>query len=80
MSKTETKIIKGIVTEFVKNRFGVEIKMCCSSCEHHGPCGSDYQYRKCTRHDTVVDKSSCCKDWAISEAMDKIKLRRQYGD
>ena len=82
--KKETKVVKGVVCDFTKNKHDVTIKMCCASCKHHEPYDSDGPRRACKQHIKIVDgketykivdKSDCCGDWQISEQIDDIKLR-----
>ena len=75
MSKTETKVVKGVICEFTKNKHDVTIKMCCASCKYHEPYDSEGPRRMCTIRKKIVDKSDCCGDWKISEQIDDIKLR-----
>lgn len=85
MSKQETIIVDGIVAEFTVNRNGVRIKKCCASCAHHNPFQSDGPKRLCTLHTTTVDgkeipkvvnRSDLCREWGISEMINKIKLHK----
>lgn len=71
-----TKVIEGVVTEFTKNENGVTIKKCCASCATHEPYDSEGPRRKCTKHDKIVDKSDCCGDWCMSDAINGIKIKR----
>lgn len=71
-----TKIIEGVVTEFTTNENGVTIKKCCASCATHEPYDSEGPRRKCTKHDKIVDKSDCCGDWSMSDAINGIKIKR----
>ena len=75
MSKIEKNADNGIITEFVDNKNGVNIKKCCASCIYKEPYDAQGPRRLCTKRDKLVDKSDCCGDWLISEAIDKIKLR-----
>jgi hypothetical protein len=85
MSKKETIAVDGIVAEFTTNSNGVRIKKCCASCTHHNPFKSDGPKRLCTLHTTTVDgkevpktvdKSDLCREWGISDMMNKIKLHK----
>lgn len=72
----KTKAIDGVVYEFTPNKHGVSIKKCCASCQTHEPLDSDGPRRLCTKHDKPVDKSDCCDDWSMSDAINRIKLRK----
>ena len=74
MEKSETKIIKGKITEFTKNKHGVSIKKCCASCKYHEQFDAEGPRRKCILSKKVVDKSDYCLDWHISEQIDDVKL------
>lgn len=71
-----TKVIEGVVTEFTKNVNGVSIKKCCASCATHDPYDSEGPRRKCKKHNKVVDKSDCCNDWCMSDAINRLKIKR----
>ena len=76
IEEKKAKAIDEVVYEFTKNKYGVSIKKCCASCKTHEPLDPDGPHRICTKHDKVVDKSDCCGDWNISEAINRIKLRK----
>ena len=75
MNETEIQEVNGVLTEFIRNKNHVKIKKCCASCKTHEHYDSDGPRRKCTLYGKVVDKSHCCEDWCISEAINEIKLR-----
>lgn len=67
----------GVIPEFTVNSNGVTIKKCCASCAHKTLHDTEGPKRKCTYGDCgkIVDKSDLCKNWLISDAIDKIILR-----
>ena len=84
MSKQETKAVNGVLEEYTVNSNDVIIKKCCASCAHHEPHSSDGPKRLCKKRTMledgkkkpkVVDKSDLCKDWSISDMIDRIKLK-----
>lgn len=83
-NKVKTDAVNGVLVEFTENKNGVTIKKCCASCKHHEPHDNEGPRRDCMKHlvivgdkvqPKVVDKSDCCGDWAISDAINSIKLR-----
>ena len=81
------KILKecdGLFYEFVRNKKGTLIKMCCASCKFKQPYDAEGPRRLCTQDPTdgnkIVDKKHVCRDWEISEDMDQIKTEQSRPD
>lgn len=55
-------------TVTVKNRFNIEIVMCCASCKHNGGAKSDTT-RQCKISKLVVKPSHLCSSWTMREAL-----------
>ena len=79
MSK-EDKILKecdGLLYEFVRNKKGTLIKKCCASCKYKDAYDAEGPRRLCritpNVKDRIVDKSHVCRDWEISEDINKVK-------
>ncbi len=67
----------GIIPEFTVNSNGVRIKKCCASCETHAPYDSQGPKRLCiqTKRNKIVRKDDLCKNWTLSKAINKIKIK-----
>jgi len=85
MSKKD-KILKefdGLFYEYVRNKKGTLIKMCCASCKYKDAYDTEGPRRLCRIDpikDRIVNKSHVCRDWEISEDMDMIKTEQSRPD
>ena len=72
----------GIISEFVKNKYGVTIQKCCASGPTHAPYDSEGPRRLCTfdNQNKIVDKSDLCSCWKMSDMMAKVKLNYRNDD
>lgn len=86
MSKKD-RILKecdGLLYEFVRNKKGTLIKMCCASCKFKDAYDTEGPRRLCridpNVKDRIVNKSHVCRDWGISDDIDKIKTLASRPD
>lgn len=49
----------------MRNQHGIEIKMCCASCQHK-VCNHDGS-RVCSKMRLKVEQQFCCKEWTLAE-------------
>ena len=86
MSKKD-KILKecdGLFYEFVLNKKGTLIKKCCASCKFKDAYDTEGPRRLCridpNVKDRIVDKKHVCREWEISDDIDKIKTLASRPD
>jgi len=83
----EDKILKecdGLLYEFVRNKKGTLIKKCCASCKYKDAYDTEGERRLCriasNVKDRIVDKKHVCRDWVISEEINKVKTEQSRPD
>ena len=54
----------------MRNQHGIEIKMCCASCQHK--CLTDMAERKCEMTGKRVRANHKCDDWELSEKLEML--------
>ena len=51
-----------------KNKFGIEINICCASCQYRG---FDKQGKRiCSLTEQQVDSNAVCEDWHLSQGLE----------
>ena len=70
--RNHLRIWKGI-NEKMKNRYGIEVKECCASCQHkeNQKDGS----RVCAKMQLLVEAKNCCRLWEMSEGLENAGLQ-----
>jgi len=56
------------------NRFGIEVKPCCASCQHK--CLDDFAARKCKLTGHRVRSRYACREWQMSEQLEMMGCER----
>mgnify|MGYP007130622267 FL=1 len=81
------KILKecdGLFYEFVRNKKGTLIKKCCASCKYKDAYDTEGPRRLCRvdplDKNRIVNKKHVCREWEISEEMDRIKTLASRPD
>jgi hypothetical protein len=64
----------GTAFAFVRNPYGIRIKVCCASCQWK-QLTSSLVTRKCRRLKKRVKPRHCCRLWGMSDALRELKIR-----
>ena len=61
---------------FVRNPFGIRIKVCCASCQWKQLTASLVK-RKCRRWNKKVTPRQCCRLWGMRAELKELKIRNK---
>ncbi len=63
------------VFSYVRNPFGIRIKVCCASCQWK-QVTSSLDWRKCRRWKKKVRPRQCCRCWSLREELLKLRIKK----